>query len=391
MNPEAQTIAVASPPYPRGGRLEYLDVVRGLAALSVVFFHYFQAYGYPPVRWLWMRTPLSALCDGTAAVSMFFVLSGLVLSLRYFKSSAEPDLSDVNLMRFAVARMCRIWLPFVAITLVSVLLPRDRFVRHGTSPAPTDWIEFYWSHPQWPLSPHFVIRDCLIFRTEHPALVPQGWTLSVELVLSLLVPVGVLVAKRGSIWVLATVGIAVVCLRTTPFLLHFTLGILLAKYAATWQKAHPKFGYWRWILLVVGILLYTARAIIPIDWGWDDRRPTIWWLTGAGSALILLYLLSSALAQRLLSWRPLVHLGRISYSVYLVHMAVLFCLVPVVLSKLPAGWHWENWAIALVLITVTTLLLADLSYRFVEMPTIRLGKWLAAAIPSGRTKEFTVT
>lgn len=359
-------------------RLNYLDTVRGLAAMTVLAFHYCQAYAFPPGGRLWTRTPASALCDGFAAVSMFFVLSGLVLSLRFFRDSTEPDLSELHLVRFAANRLCRIWLPFVAFTVASSLLPRGHFAREATSPAPTQWLHFYWTNPRWPLSLHQIVRDCLIFRTEHPMLVPQGWTLSVEMALSLLVPIGVLIAGRGTTWLVVTVGLAVVSLHTTPFIFHFALGILLAKYCVTWQGKHRLLGgAARWAILAAGIFLYTARATIPFDWGFDDRQPVIWWLSGTGSALILLFIISSPAAQRFLSVRPLAHLGRISYSVYLAHMAVLFCLAPLVMAHLPDTWYWRNWALGLLAVAAVTIAVAELSYRVIEKPTIRLGRWVS--------------
>lgn len=66
--------------------ISYLDTIRGLAALTVISEHYVIAYGLPCETPLCQQildfSPLHIWWDGTAAVSMFFVLSGLVLSIR---------------------------------------------------------------------------------------------------------------------------------------------------------------------------------------------------------------------------------------------------------------------------------------------------------------------
>jgi len=63
--------------------------------------------------------------------------------------------------------------------------------------------------------------------------------------------------------------------------------------------------------------------------------------------------------------RPLVYLGTISYSVYLLHPLV-FSVLPV-FSAVPSG-------ISLVAAIAATLLVAALSYRWVEVPMIALGR-----------------
>jgi peptidoglycan/LPS O-acetylase OafA/YrhL len=63
-------------------RIQYLDSIRGLAALSVVIFHCISNHwGY--------RTDAKIsflLFNGSDAVSLFFVLSGLVLTLNINQS-----------------------------------------------------------------------------------------------------------------------------------------------------------------------------------------------------------------------------------------------------------------------------------------------------------------
>ena len=83
-------------------------------------------------------------------------------------------------------------------------------------------------------------------------------------------------------------------------------------------------------------------------------------------------------------------LGRISYSVYLLHPVVAE-LIYVGLLRQPVEsiWRTQHLAVYLAVVTLLTLGVAALAYRFVEAPAIRLGHRLASrrdrAIASDRT------
>jgi peptidoglycan/LPS O-acetylase OafA/YrhL len=98
------------------------DTVRGLAALSVVFSHFIGAYGWPTgsqaVKQALTYSPLHIVWDGFAAVSLFYVLSGLVLSIKYFRHTKRPDLSQYPLSQFLTSRVFRIWPPYLVIFLL---------------------------------------------------------------------------------------------------------------------------------------------------------------------------------------------------------------------------------------------------------------------------------
>jgi peptidoglycan/LPS O-acetylase OafA/YrhL len=73
--------------------------------------------------------------------------------------------------------------------------------------------------------------------------------------------------------------------------------------------------------------------------------------------------------------RTLVRLGTISYSLYVLHVVVLIALgrlVPDLAGRAPA-----TRLVAGVAFLVTTLVVAEVSYRFVELPAQRLGRRLA--------------
>lgn len=110
-----------------------------------------------------------------------------------------------------------------------------------------------------------------------------------------------------------------------------------------------------------------------------------WVVTSVGCAAILLSAFASNRIQRFLSLKPVVFLGKISYSVYLVQFIVIMCLLPVAIHWLNGcgiGQHWILFPLTFVISIGATLLASVCSYYSVEMPSIRLGHWLTKKIQS---------
>jgi peptidoglycan/LPS O-acetylase OafA/YrhL len=84
-------------------------------------------------------------------------------------------------------------------------------------------------------------------------------------------------------------------------------------------------------------------------------------------------------SNEFMSWlnlRPLRFLGRISYSFYLFHWPIFYlCAIAALRLKWLAGGD-ANLVVCATSIAVT-LVVSALSYRFIEMPGIALGKRLS--------------
>ena len=98
------------------GKLIELEALRGVAAMIVLFHHFLlivaprlHGRNFPDDPIALVRTPLFALVNGTAAVAIFFVLSGFVLT---FRAMEKRDWSQ--LLVGAVKRWPRL-IPLVAI------------------------------------------------------------------------------------------------------------------------------------------------------------------------------------------------------------------------------------------------------------------------------------
>jgi peptidoglycan/LPS O-acetylase OafA/YrhL len=209
-------------------------------------------------------------------------------------------------------------------------------------------------------------------------MVPQGWTLKQELVLSLVIPVGILLATRHALWLAGTTLFAIACLKLSPFAFHFTLGILIAKHYTQIEEYMTKHRLLRSLVLLVGLLLYTYRYTVPSYLGMSDDALYIWFITGVGSACILVFAIASPHTRSFFSQKWAIYIGRISYSVYLTHMLVLICLTPYVLKLLawlPPGILWLG---GLGFSVGCVVVISEVSYRLVEAPSIALGKKLGA-------------
>jgi peptidoglycan/LPS O-acetylase OafA/YrhL len=368
-------------------RLDHLDALRGIAAIIVVAKHYVDAFGLPGWDRAMAHSPLGIWWDGPAAVSFFFVLSGLVLAFRHFRTTPTPDLAGFDYPGYIVARFCRIWLPYLAVLLITIPLVRLSAQGVATLPASTPWFASIW---QGRITVGSLLRQVFDLRVVAAGdglnlLIPQAWTLIVEVVMSLLIPCGVLIAARSTAWLLGTAFLAATLTGMSPFVLHFAIGIALAKhYRAIVDHLEPR-PITRAALALVALLLATfdlyKPAIPPLTHILFDLDAQ-----ALGSALIIAVVSASPTLRNALA-RGLPHLiGRISFSLYLIHIIILFTLTPRLLHLMGRSSTTLNWTVGLAFTIAASVAVSIPLYRYVEVPTMALGKRI-----TGRARSSPAT
>jgi peptidoglycan/LPS O-acetylase OafA/YrhL len=355
--------AAAQTPIPHR-RFEALDSLRGVCAILVVMFHM-------PVASHWRDWGL--VQHGYLFVDYFFVLSGFVIAHAYSQRLMTPR--DAG--RFMVRRLGRVW-PLHVLMLAAFIgleLARLWFSIDAATPFTRD------------RSVEAIFTNLLLIQAFdiHPYLTWNGpsWTLSVEVGCYVVFAALLLVAPRRWRWigvVLAVVGAVMVLLlakrwMNTTYDLAFPRAIYGFFLGAALQ------GIWLRIPRLKGGAATLLESAVLLTIGLF-----IAWATGPVTvAVTLLFVVGvwvfageEGAVSRLLDTRPLVTLGRWSFSIYMVHMFVIVVTLIVArkLEWMPGGrridfgWVWLNDLFAVGLF-VGIVGLALLAHRFVEIPAQR--------------------
>ena len=361
-----------------------LDGLRGLAATVVVIRHTFNAISMPvPLRRQILESPLALVLNAQGAVQLFFVLSGWVLAASLARSAEK-----VPWTAFYARRVFRIHLPYVAaiglawIATTAWVLPDDAAVTRWLTRVRVDGV----SPAQF--------ASALTFPGTAYGLLVVGWTLRLEMLYSMVVPLLVLAARflRGLPLLLGAAFAFATPIVDLWYGMDFVLGVVAFQQRAVLAQLFAKLrAPGRALALLGACLLFAA----PVAFA-TDRVVAEIIRTGDGPSYVAMMAIASAVFVALaasgfapvLAWRPFLFLGRISYSLYLVHLTVLALVAPRVLVKMvvasklitvtaaTAGSAFALFAIVLGL----SILLAIPLHRYVERPSIALGarasRWL---------------
>jgi peptidoglycan/LPS O-acetylase OafA/YrhL len=363
-------------------RYTELDALRGIAALAVVFWHFFcTVFTVAIPGMLPFIYGIYFLVNGRASVIIFFLLSGFVLSLPFFKNPQQ------HYIPFILRRICRIYLPYLA-GIAFAILVRTFVVTHPVATL-SGWFNDYVGDP---FSLKTALEHLFLIGNIHSNVYNNAiWSLIHEMRISLIFPFLFLLVSR--IRPLFSIAICIllsgVALLNDIFTweisngwqsgyfysLHFAsmfiVGILLARYREliiAWFRRRTK--PIKIIMFIVSLLLCRGS----MELGQVNTKLCLLFDYGAvlGGCILMIITLGSVTALRILKKPFFSLLGNISYSMYLNHITILYLafyfLYPAV-----------NLPLLLVIVLIAVVFMSYLTWKYIEKPAIALGKVLAHA------------
>jgi peptidoglycan/LPS O-acetylase OafA/YrhL len=315
-------------------RLVPLEGLRGIAAVIVMLGHMVRGLVPPDHNHLEGLNQLHRwLLNGGAAVSVFFVLSGFILSLPFAK--------DRSLLRVATALLKR-WPRLAALTTIAclfswatIVLSQD-YYEQAAAVTGNGWMA---SHFNAPLHGHEIslmaaLRNGLyeVFLFGDVKFDSPLWTMRIELFGSFAIFLAAPVLFRLKSWPLrlaaigATMAMVGVSFPMTYFS-DFLVGTILAMLFA--ENKMPHFSNWQAAgVAMAGLYLFCfsaaenhfihapIKAIMPAG----ETAHFVWDIS---AALIIMVLLGNPATSNFFSKNWAVRLGLLSFPLYLLHVPIM--------------------------------------------------------------------
>jgi peptidoglycan/LPS O-acetylase OafA/YrhL len=117
-------------------------------------------------------------------------------------------------------------------------------------------------------------------------------------------------------------------------------------------------------LFLVTFFSYVTSGSLSLAWQFT--------VIALGAGCLLLSALSSAGLGLMLSWRPVVYCGKISFGLYVFHLIPILIVTRVLHLEDAVARTPLMWTLLFIVEFCGTLALAALSYRWLELPFLRL-------------------
>jgi peptidoglycan/LPS O-acetylase OafA/YrhL len=364
-------------------KLAYIDVLRAIAILMVIFVHTSQTING-------LSAPVKAIADyGQIGVQLFFVASAYTLCFSQVKRQSESQ----SLIAFFIRRFFRI--------------------------APLYYFAIIWYFSTDPFANILKIINVTYFRYDFGGvlanifflhgfvpsannnIVPGGWSIGTEMAFYALFPI----LFRLFSWAFQKWGIiSLYGLTSISIFLNIIIQVVIWQYLSPDIIRDP-FIYRNLInqlpVFLLGMTIFfhhqnrirvqlplIAQAIIfttttiALETLFTHKKPWVLVLVTICSGLSFALLLN-ILQELKYSNKFLAEIGKVSYSMYIVHFSFSWFLVPGLKMTIESFVEPHILLIlAFVLAVVGAFLVAKLSYKYIESPGILLGKLLISKLQS---------
>lgn len=377
----------------KSDRIVWVDGLRGVACLCVMLHHFIMGY-YPAayqgeaapqhfsrnIELVFSQSPAGFLAAGDFWVSVFCMVSGFVIAYQVYRMKDEKAFSRSLLRRYP-----RLMIPVLVLSIiVFVMLQLDLF--YNTQAAymtGSTWLAQFYQN-KTTLTDLFFASFVDTWLCGMTTLYSNAFWMLSELFAGSFMAYLLAAMGRGSNRriVYVYIGIALAYLSVNSRLTTFVLGVLLAYVILHYgdrilshKKACMILGI---MFLVLAVFLggypqgceptngYAVLNHLP-----DRLNPCYFYhMLAAMLLMISVFLLKPA--ALFLSAEPIQFLGKISYSIYIIHVPVLFSLSAWLLLQLADLTKDYNVAAGLTLVISVAVVIALgwLFYHLVEKPSV---------------------
>jgi peptidoglycan/LPS O-acetylase OafA/YrhL len=341
-----------------GGKFESLEMIRALAALSVVFFHtqiiFTGRTGIVPLG--------GVFGAGSRGVDLFFVLSGFIIAYIHAGDIGRPG----RVGHYFYSRFVRIYPSVWIITLLALTVYLIGF----GGPDKAD-----------KLQPWSIAASFLLLPQHGDALVNVTWSLKYEIFFYLLFALAILRRSVGLtlilLWQAAVLGVYLLrpqlewswaSFYLRPIVLEFGLGLISAwivinraRFPAL-EMPRVAFG-----MLAAGTTVFVGAELLQAYRPAAFQALPDFLVFGVSAALIVIGLAVIDIQRRYAVPRALVVLGGASYPIYLVHFSTI-SLLAALLTK--GGRVPMNDGVFLA-VALVGILFGLLFHRWIDRPLHR--------------------
>jgi peptidoglycan/LPS O-acetylase OafA/YrhL len=380
-------------------RLPYLDGLKGLAIIAVVFLHYADGF-YPSLEdpstnslhQFIAESPVRLIYNGFFSVFIFFLISSYIIGYQYFHDKKSFPLIPSIFKRY----LRLVFVVLVTSTIAYLLLKFSLFRHLVLTPITHGYFQYYYTFPADFLSMLYSSFVSTFIFGANPYNIPL-WFLTQEFIGSSIV-FCVLYFFGKTQW-----RYLVYLLLLYPawkyYYMMFLLGVVISDLQVRYEKHFNRLknSPVLIVLLLIAIVLgsYPLAEHITSSQGNLFSMMTlgndyilsanIYW--GIAAICILICTLYFEPLQQILSTRPFTFIGKLSFTICAVHF-ILACSFSsaLFLFLLPfASYHIAAllmFLISMPLIIVLSLLI----HQYIEIPSIQFSQYLASRLSTSLSK-----